>query len=121
MLNRLCYQGRLTADPELKQTQSGTNLCSFTVAWSDKYKDNENTCFLRCTAWGKTAEFIEKYFKKGEQILIEGKLKTDTWENEKGKQSRTQCVVDKVHFCGSKKESNTYSETEMTPLDDMPF
>ena len=62
MVNKLIYQGRLTADPELKRTQSDVSNMEFTIAWSEKYKESETKCFLRCKAWRNTAEFIDKYF-----------------------------------------------------------
>ena len=77
-------------------------MCEFTVAWSDKYKDREDKCFLRCKAWRGMAEFVSKYFKKGQECVVEGKLLTEQWEKDGQKQSRTICNVDKVHFAGSK-------------------
>lgn len=105
MINKLIYQGRLTADPELKRTQSDVPNIEFTIAWSEKYKETETKCFLRCKAWRNTAEFIEKYFKKGQEIIIEGRMVTEQWEDGEEKKSRTICVVDKAHFCGSKADS----------------
>lgn len=101
MVNKVTVQGRFTADPEL-QDKGGFSLCEFTVAWSDKYKDREDKCFLRCKAWRGMAEFVSKYFKKGQECVVEGKLLTEQWEKDGQKQSRTICNVDKVHFCGSK-------------------
>lgn len=101
MVNKVTVQGRFTADPEL-QDKGGFSLCEFTVAWSDKYKDREDKCFLRCKAWRGMAEFVSKYFKKGQECVVEGKLLTEQWEKDRQKQSRTICNVDKVHFCGSK-------------------
>ena len=101
MVNKVIVQGRFTADPEL-QDKGGFSLCEFTVAWSDKYKDREDKCFLRCKAWRGMAEFVSKYFKKGQECVVEGKLLTEQWEKDGQKQSRTICNVDKVHFCGSK-------------------
>lgn len=101
MINKVIYQGRLTADTELKEV-GGFNLTEFTIAWSEKYKESERKCFLRCKAWRSTAEFINKYFKKGQEILIEGRLETEEWEKDGQKQSRTICNIEKVNFCGSK-------------------
>lgn len=105
MLNKITYQGRLTSDVELKQTQSGVAFTEFTVAWSEKYKEIETKCFMRCKAWRQTAEFVSKYFKKGSEILIEGRLVTEQWEKDGQAQSRTICDVEKVHFCGSKSDN----------------
>lgn len=105
MVNKLIYQGRLTADPELKRTQSDVPNLEFTIAWSEKYKEAETKCFLRCKAWRNTAEFISNYFKKGQEIIIEGRMVTEQWEDGEEKKSRTICVIDKAHFCGSKADS----------------
>lgn len=100
MLNKTILQGRLVADPELKATQSGVSYLEVTVAWSEKYKETETRCFLRCKAWRNTAEFISKYFRKGQEILIEGRMITETWDKDGEKQSRTICNVEKANFCG---------------------
>ena len=105
MLNHITIHGRLTADPELKRTQSGVSFTEFTVAWSDKYKEIETKCFLRCKAWRQTAEFVSKYFKKGSEILVEGRLVIEQWEKDGQAQSRTICDVEKIHFCGSKSDN----------------
>lgn len=108
MLNRVCLQGRLTKAPELKETKSGIHNLLFTVAWSEKYKEVETKCFCLCKAWRHTAEFIAKYFDKGSEIIIDGHLVTEEWdENNKP----TVLIVDKAHFCGSK-SSNTQTQTE---------
>ena len=129
MLNKTLYQGRLTADIELKQTQSGVSFTEFTIAWSEKYKEIETKCFLRCKAWRQTADFVSKYFQKGSEILIEGRLITEQWEKDGQPQSRTICDVEKAHFCGSKTNNNQQttqsSYIEITPdgdsNDDLPF
>jgi single-strand DNA-binding protein len=128
MLNRLNYQGRLTADIELKQTQSGVSFTEFTIAWSEKYKEVETKCFLRCKAWRQTAEFISKYFKKGSEILVEGRLVTEQWEKDGQAQSRTICDIEKVHFCGSKVDGGNSAPTnselkfeEIGDDDSLPF
>ena len=104
MINKMILQGRLTANIELKRTQSDVANTEFTVAWSEKYKETESKCFLRCKAWRQTAEFLEKYFQKGQEILIEGHMVTEEWEKDGEKKSRTICLVDKVNFCGSKSD-----------------
>lgn len=103
MLNKVVLQGRFTADPELKQTQSGVSYCKFAVAWSEKYKEVEAQCFLECSSWRQNAEFISKYFKKGDQVIAEGRLVTNKWQDKDGNNRTTiVCEVDKCHFCGSK-------------------
>lgn len=105
MVNKVILQGRMVADPELKHTQSDVAYIEFTVAWSEKYKEAETKCFLRCKAWRNTAEFIDKYFRKGQEIVVDGKMITEQWETEGEKKSRTICLVEKAHFAGSKNES----------------
>jgi len=116
MLNRIILQGRLVRDIELKDV-GGFAMAEFTVAWSEKYKDIEKKCFLRCVAWRSTAEFLQKYFKKGQEILIEGRMVTDTWEKDGQKQSRTYCLIEKVNYCGSKSSTGN-SANENQPSSD---
>lgn len=105
MVNKVIFHGRMVRDAELKDV-NGFKVTEFTIAWSEKYKETETRCFLRCKAWRSTAEFIEKYFKKGQEICIEGRMVTEEWEKDGEKQSRTICTVEKVHFCGSKASNN---------------
>lgn len=104
MVNKMILQGRLVADIELKYTQSNVAYTEFTVAWSEKYKEIESKCFLRCKAWRNTAEFLSKYFRKGQELVIEGHMSTEQWEAEGEKKSRTICQVDKVNFCGKRED-----------------
>lgn len=105
MVNSMILQGRLTADIQLKHTQSDVPYTEFTTAWSEKYKDAETRCFLRCKAWRHTAEFLNRYFRKGQEIVIQGRLVTEQWETDGDKKSRTICLVDKVNFSGKKADS----------------
>ena len=114
MVNRVILQGRLTRDVELESVGGGFDKAKFTVAWSEKYKENERKCFLNCEAWRGTATFISNFFGKGSEIVIEGQMITDTWEKDGQKQSRTYCNVEKAHFCGSK-ASNAGSNPPATP------
>lgn len=103
MVNHAVLQGRLCADPELRTTQSGVSVCSFRVAWSEKYKETETKLFLSCTAWRGTGEMVSKYFRKGQEIVVEGKLSTRDWEDRDGnKRSSVEMTVERVHFCGPK-------------------
>ncbi len=106
MVNKLIYQGRLVRDIELKRTDSDVCFTEFSIAWSEKYKEAESKCFLRCKAWRNNAEFLSNYFSKGKELIIEGHLVTEEWEKDGEKQSRTICLVDKVHFCGSRGEQS---------------
>lgn len=110
MLNHTTLQGRLCADPELRNTQSGTPVCSFRVAWSEKYKERETKLFLECTAWGSTGEFVSKNFHKGKEIIVSGKLSTRDWEDKQGqKRQSVELTVDVggAHFCGPKDGGNS--------------
>lgn len=104
MVNKVIFQGRLTADPEVRYTQSQVANLEMSVAWSEKYKEVETKCFLRCKAWRNTAEFIGNYFSKGQEIMIEGHMVTEQWEDNGENKNRTICVIDKCHFCGSKSD-----------------
>ena len=84
MVNRTILQGRLCSDPELRRTNSGTAVCSFRVAWSEKVKDRETKLFLSCVAWQSTAEMICKHFAKGKEIVVEGKLSSREYEDNSG-------------------------------------
>ena len=126
MINHLTYQGRMVADPELRETNSGTKVVNFRVAWSEKYKDKENKCFLECKAFSAQAEFLSKYFTRGQEIGLEGKLNTEEWETDGQKRSKIVLMVSAIHFCG-KKESNAGGgevQPNMTPVDpgaELPF
>lgn len=102
MVNKVIFHGRLTKDPELKQTQSGIDTLLFTVAWSEKYKEVEKKCFMLCRAWRQSATFIDKYFHKGSEIVLEGHLEQEEWSDDK---KPVVLVVDKAHFCGSKSDN----------------
>lgn len=109
MLNTAILMGRLTADPELKTTQSGLSVTSFCVAVDRRYqKDGEKQAdFLNVTAWRQTAEFICKYFKKGQMIAVQGSIQTRNYEDKNGnKRTAVEIVAENVSFCGSKSESD---------------
>lgn len=106
--NKVILMGRLTANPELKQTQSGIAVTSFSLAVDRKGKTGEDkVCdFFTVVAWRQTAEFICKYFKKGSAILVCGELQTRSWTDNNGnKRSTTEVVAGEVSFCEAKKES----------------
>ena len=114
MVNRMILQGRLCSDPERRATQNGTTVCSFRVAWSEKVKDRETKLFIPCVAWQGTAELICKYWYKGKEILLEGKLSTSEYQDKNGNdRSVTEMTVDRVHFGGKNEEAQG-----MTPRTD---
>ena len=116
MINHLILQGRLTRDPELRQTTGGVPVCSFTVAWSEKYKDRETKLFMSCTAWRSIGEMISRNFSKGREIAVEGSLSTREWtDNEGGKRSVIELTVDRVHFCGPKPAEGSNAPESPSP------
>jgi single-strand DNA-binding protein len=103
--NKVILMGRLTANPELKATQSGVSVTSFNIAVDRKVKDSPCD-FITIVAWRQTAEFICKYFKKGSAILVCGELQTRSWTDNNGsKRTATEVVANEVTFCESKKET----------------
>lgn len=125
MLNKTIIQGRLTRDPELRATQSGTPVAGFTVAWSEKYKEAEQVVFIPCVAWGKLGELVSRYFAKGQEALVEGKLVTRHWEDKQGNKRETiELIAERVHFCGPKKgavQPAGQFEPYVGADDDIPF
>ncbi len=112
-MNKVVLIGRLTADPELRQTQSGIASCRFTVAvdrrFADKTTGERQADFISCTAWRQTAEFVSRYFNKGKLIAIEGSLRNNNYQdrNHPDVTHYTMDVqVDNVEFCGDKGGSN---------------
>lgn len=110
-LNKVVLCGRLTADVELKQTQSGISVCSFTLAINRKYQADgqQQTDFINCVAWRQTAEFIAKYFKKGSSLCVTGSIQVRDWtDNNNQKRYATEVIVDEAMFVDSKSDNNTY-------------
>lgn len=104
-LNTVQLIGRMTRDPELKQTSSGTSYCRFSIANNRNYSVNgekrEEVSFFNCVAWGKQAEIITRYCRKGKQVAIEGRLKQNSWDDKDGKkQSTVDVVVDQLQMLG---------------------
>ena len=142
-LNKVILGGRLTADPELKQTPSGVSVAQFSLAVNRKYqKDGEQQAdFFNCTAWRGTAEFISKYFRKGSSLCVVGTIQNRSWEDNNGqKRYATDIVIDEAMFVDGKNDSQG-SETagagsympeayttpqganmaDVEPDDDLPF
>ena len=116
MYNHTGLQGRLTADPELRYTQQGTAITSFTLA-SDtgrKTKDGKKiTNFIECVAWRAQAEFVCKYLSKGRLVLVEGELTSRNYEDKDGNRRKAvEITVDSVHFCDSKKDGGQSSGSD---------
>lgn len=113
-MNKVILMGRLTADPNLNQTPSGVSSCRFTVAinrpFANKQTGERDADFINCVAWRQTAEFINRYFKKGSMICVEGTLRNNNYQDKKYPDVthyNTDVLVDNVEFCGSKSESGT--------------
>lgn len=103
-LNVVALVGRITADPELRSTPNGTNVCAFCIA-VDEGKDKEAS-FFDCVAWRHTAEFISKYFQKGSAIAISGSLHQRRWDDKEGrKRSTVEITVSEASFAGSKEKA----------------
>lgn len=117
MLNSVILMGRLTRDPELRQTDKGTLVCSFSVAVDNGYGETKKTDFINCVAWRQTAEFISKYFKKGSMIALEGRLSTRTWDDNGTTRYATEVSVREVDFCGGKSEGQN-NTSDASPLPD---
>lgn len=113
--NKVILVGRLVADPELKQTQSGVAFTNIIIAVDRKYNKGEEkqADFPTIVAWRNTAEFICKYFQKGSAILIEGELQTRSWADQNGnKRFATEVVASDAQFCEAKKNSETNNATQ---------
>lgn len=130
MINKAIIMGRLTRDPELRYTGDKKPVCSFTVAVSNGYGENQTTDFINCVAWNKTAEFISKYFAKGKMIIIVGKIGSRSWDGSDGKKHyATEVVVREVSFGEGKRDDPSSTDAELqeefTPLlgedEDLPF
>ena len=108
-MNKWCGIGRLTKDPDVKNTASQVTVCKFTVAVDRKYKDSNGqrqTDFINCVAWRQTANFISQYFHKGSRIGLIGSIQTRTYDDDNGnRQYITEVVVDEAEFVESKSSS----------------
>ena len=113
MLNKCFLLGRMTRDPEIRRTNGGTAVTSFTLAVDRDYKSNgeKETDFIDVVAWRNTAEFVSKYFSKGRMAIVEGRLLIRDWTDKNGNKRRTaEVVADNVYFGDSKKESKEEPE-----------
>ena len=111
MLNKIFLMGRLTRDPELRRTQSGTAVASFTLAVERDFKDKETgervADFIDVVAWRQTGEFVSRYFSKGRMAVVEGRLQARDWTDKEGNKRRAfEVMADSVYFGDSKKEDS---------------
>ena len=123
MLNKAILMGRLTADPELRRTQNNTAVTSFTLAVNrrpSRSGEQAQTDFIDIVAWNYTAEFVSKWFSKGQQVAVVGRIQTRTWEDKQGQKRKTvEVVADEVHFAEPKRDNGYQSGREMPAA--MPF
>lgn len=127
-MNRAVLIGRLTKNPELRTTSNDKSVCSFSIAVAKDYKNTDGTYdadFINCIAFGKTAEMISKYFSKGNQLAVEGRIQTGSFTDKNGvKRYTTDIVTDKITFLerknAQKSENTVQKETENTVEKD-PF
>ena len=120
MLNHIVVMGRLTRDPELRRTASGIAVANFSVAVERDFPSQDGsreTDFIDCVAWKQTAEFLGKYFSKGKQIAVKGRLQIRSWTDKDGNKRRTaEIVADNVYFAGAKTESPAGVQRYETPV-----
>ena len=119
MFNKAILVGRLTADPELRTTPSGTSVCTFSVACDRRFsgKDGERKAdFINIVTWRQQAEFVSRYFKKGNPILICGQLQTRSWNDNQGqKRYATEVVADEVSFVASASQTAASGSVSQSP------
>ncbi len=124
-MNNVCLVGRLTKDPELRNTASGTPVCNFTLAVDRRFKsENQPTAdFINVVSWSSTAEFVANYFNKGMRVFVVGRIQTRTWEDNDGKKHyATEVVSNEVGFADGKKDGdNKPGLHEEVDEDDVPF
>ena len=124
MLNSISIMGRLTRDPELRQTQSGKSVANFTIACSRDFgeKDNNEADFIDIVAWQKTGEFADTYFRKGQLVAVQGRIQSRKWTDKDGnKRTTVEIVANRLYFAESKKASPDavlQSNSEGEPYDD---
>ena len=128
-MNKVILLGRLTKDPDVRYTQStNTMVTSFTLAVNRRFVkqgEERQADFINCVAWNKTAEFVSKYFRKGQQVGVIGRIQTRNYDDEQGvKHYITEVIAEEVYFAGEKKEkaqNDPTNDFEITNSDDLPF
>lgn len=112
-MNKVMLTGRLTKDPELRYTPSGTPVCRFNLAVSRMSADGEAD-FVPCTAWGKTAENLAQYMRKGGLLAVEGRIQVSTYEQDGKRRWDVHVVAGRIEFMGSKRQDERHEETTPT-------
>jgi single-strand DNA-binding protein len=119
--NKVIMIGRLTRDPEAKIVSGDNAVCKWSIAVNEKYRtkageERENVCFVDCVAWRRTGEVVAKYVHKGDELMIDGKLKQDTWEADDGsKRSKLYVEVERVQLMGQGKQSDAQQAPATAP------
>ena len=124
VINRTVLVGRLTKDPELRKTQSGTSVSSFTVAANRRKREDgtQETDFINCVAWSRSADFISQYGRKGALVGVEGRIQTRTYDDASGKKVYvTEVVCDSVQLLESKPKENTNEYIEEPVYEESPL
>ena len=116
-LNIIVLQGRLVRDPEMRSTQSGVSVASFTLAVDRDFGGRDGaekqTDFIDCTAWRHTAEFVSKYFSKGRMAVVSGRLQIDNYtDNDGNKRKAAKVIADNIYFGDSKKDGTTGGQND---------
>ena len=123
MLNKAILMGRLVADPELRRTPNNNSVTSFTLAVNRSFVrqgEQPQTDFIDVVAWGKTAEFVSRYFVKGQLVAVAGRIQTRTWEDKQGNKRKTvEVVAEEVHFAEPKRDSQPRNEMPHGGFDPM--
>ena len=119
MLNSVCLMGRLVADPELRQTPSGVSVCSFRIAVDRTYQpkgQEKQTDFINIVTWRSTAEFVSRYFRKGQLVAVQGSIQTSQYTDRDGnKRTSYKVVAHSVYFGDSRREESDSREPDYAP------
>lgn len=119
-MNNIIIKGRISKDIELRTTQTGKEVAGFSVAVNRRF-DKDNTDFFDIVAWGKTGVFVNTYFRKGQEILIQGSMQCRKWQDTEGHNRYSwELIADNVEFCGSKSEGQPASAPTNICVDPIP-
>ena len=128
-MNKVHLIGNLTRDPELRYTKHNTPVASYTIAINTRYGELQETNFINITSWGKSGEFVSKYFKKGQPIALTGRLKNKNYEDSQGiKHYSIEVITEYIEFVGNKKQEEVQfvdeynlENEEIINDDELPF
>ena len=124
MLNTIIIQGRLTKDPEIRNTSNNKTVCSFNIACDRPYKDdggNKTTDFIPVVAWHSTAKFVNQYFNKGDMIIVQGRLQSRNYTDNNGDERKVyEVLAEQVNFAGGTSDKKKAADVS-TPPAELPF